>query len=148
MINESIPFKQIKNNNATYTVEGYEVGVISVGNPHAVLIVDNINEVNVEEIGKKIQSSAYFPEGVNVNFVEVIDNKNIKLRVYERGVGETLACGSGACATVSYLNKIKKVNNLVNIELKGGKLQIEMTERGIKMLGDAHFVFDGTINYE
>ncbi|MBA5248262.1 MAG: diaminopimelate epimerase [Gammaproteobacteria bacterium] len=146
---QDIPFKQIENSNATYIVEGKKVGVVSMGNPHAVLIVDNINQ-DIETIAKKIQSSADFPAGVNVNFVEIIDKFHIKLRVYERGVGETLACGSGACATVAYLNKIGKVadtnTKYIIVKLQGGELIVAFdNSKNIVMGGPAEFVFEGQI---
>ncbi len=148
---DSIPFKQIKNDNATYVVEGETVGVVSVGNPHAVLIVDDINQ-DIEVIAKKIQSSANFPEGVNVNFVKIIDERHISLRVYERGVGETQACGSGACATVAYLGKAAKVDVIdkeIVVQLKGGELKVFNSVKNQKleivMIGPAEFVFEGQI---
>jgi diaminopimelate epimerase len=145
---KDIPFNQLKNENATYTVDGYQVGVVSMGNPHAVLIVNDINQ-EIESIAKKIQNSGDFPNGVNVNFVEITDKSNITLRVYERGVGETLACGSGACATVAYLDLIGRVNAKdkdILVSLKGGKLLIGVKEEdGVFMVGDAEFAFEGQI---
>jgi diaminopimelate epimerase len=100
-------------------------------------------------LAKKIQNSEDFPNGVNVNFVQITDKFNIKLRVYERGVGETLACGSGACATVAYLDLIGRINAKdkdVLVDLKGGKLLIGVKEEDrIFMVGDAEFVFEGQI---
>jgi diaminopimelate epimerase len=96
-----------------WTLVNPVVGVVSMGNPHAVLIVNDINQ-EIESIAKTIQNSGDFPNGVNVNFVEITDKSNITLRVYERGVGETLACGSGACATVAYLDLIGKVNRITH----------------------------------
>lgn len=148
---KNIPFEQTEDAKATYTVEGEEVGVVSMGNPHAVLIVDDINQ-GIEPIARKIQSATDFPVGVNVNFVEIVDTAYIKLRVYERGVGETLACGSGACATVAYLDKIGKVDASnkdtgVNVKLKGGRLLIyaDIEDKDIKMIGPAEFVFEGQV---
>jgi diaminopimelate epimerase len=145
---KDIPFNQLKSENATYTVDGYQVGVVSMGNPHAVLIVNDINQ-EIESIAKTIQNSGDFPNGVNVNFVEITDKSNITLRVYERGVGETLACGSGACATVAYLDLIGKVNAKdkdILVSLRGGKLLIGVkAEDGVFMVGDAEFVFEGQI---
>jgi diaminopimelate epimerase len=127
---KDIPFNQLKNENATHTVNGYQVGVVSMGNPHAVLIVDDINQ-EIESIAKKIQNSGDFPDGVNVSFVQITHEFKVKLRVYERGVGETLACGSGACATVAYLDLIGRVNAKdkdVIVDLKGGVLSIGVNE--------------------
>jgi len=152
---KDIPFNQLESTDATYTVEGKKVGVVSMGNPHAVLIVDDINQ-EIETMAKKIQSSADFPEGVNVNFVEIVNKFQVKLRVYERGVGETLACGSGACATVAYLDKIGEVNanwdvnghghKYVILELRGGELSITFNEQeDIAMWGPAELVFEGQV---
>ncbi|SFV85244.1 Diaminopimelate epimerase [hydrothermal vent metagenome] len=142
---KDIPFRQLENDKATYTVENKEVGVVSIGNPHAVLIVDDINK-EIEPIAKKIQSSADFPEGVNVNFVKIVDEFNIKLRVYERGVGETLACGSGACATVVYLGKKGKIDGKKStiVEFKGGRLLVGF-DKSILMMGPAESVFEGQV---
>lgn len=144
---KDIPFRQLKSTNATYIVEEKTVGVVSMGNPHAVLIVDDINQ-EIAPTAQRIQNSPDFPEGVNVNFVEIVDQFNLKLRVYERGVGETLACGSGACATVAYLDKIGKVNAGLNVivELQGGKLLVRFDDdKNIIMSGAAEFVFEGQV---
>ncbi|CAB5495920.1 Diaminopimelate epimerase (EC [Bathymodiolus thermophilus thioautotrophic gill symbiont] len=143
---KDIPFGQLDSVNATYVVEGETLGVVSMGNPHAVLIVDDISQ-DIETIAKKIQNSVDFPAGVNVNFVSIMDRYNITLRVYERGVGETLACGSGACATVAYLQKINNIDaNEVTVELKGGKLSIDIDNNGVNMRGSAEFVFEGQVD--
>lgn len=148
-----IPFNQFESTKATYTIKGETVGVVSMGNPHAVLIVDDINQ-EIETIAKKIQNSTDFPEGVNVNFVEIVDEFKVKLRVYERGVGETSACGSGACATTAYLDKIDKVNanwdtnggKYVVLELQGGELSVTSNNnQDIAMWGSAEFVYEGQI---
>lgn len=145
---KDIPFNQLKNENATHTVNGYQVGVVSMGNPHAVLIVDDINQ-EIESIAKKIQNSGDFPDGVNVSFVQITHEFKVKLRVYERGVGETLACGSGACATVAYLDLIGRVNAKdkdIIVDLKGGVLSIGVNEGDrILMYGHAEFVFEGQV---
>ncbi|AYQ56730.1 Diaminopimelate epimerase [Bathymodiolus thermophilus thioautotrophic gill symbiont] len=143
---KDIPFGQLDSVNATYVVEGETLGVVSMGNPHAVLIVDDISQ-DIETIAKKIQNSVDFPAGVNVNFVSIMDRHNITLRVYERGVGETLACGSGACATVAYLQKINNIDaNEVTVELKGGELFIDIDNNGVNMRGSAEFVFEGQVD--
>jgi len=143
---KDIPFGQLDSVNATYIVEGETLGVVSMGNPHAVLIVDDISQ-DIETIAKKIQNSVDFPAGVNVNFVSIMDRHNITLRVYERGVGETLACGSGACATVAYLQKINNIDaNEVTVELKGGELFIDIDNNGVNMRGSAEFVFEGQVD--
>ncbi len=121
--------------------------VVSMGNPHAITFVENIDDLNIEKYGPIIEKNPIFPNKTNVEFVEIIDKNNIKVRVWERGVGETFACGTGACAAVvaSGLNGYTGEN--VTVDLPGGKLQIEWgKDNHIYMQGTATKVFDGTIN--
>ncbi|MEC7596376.1 MAG: diaminopimelate epimerase [Pseudomonadota bacterium] len=127
-----------------YLVEGYEVGSLSIGNPHAVLIQDEIN--NVENISTKIQSSNLFPEGVNVGFMKVLNSKEIQLRVVERGVGETLACGSGACAAVIYGVRKGILDSKVIVHLNGGDAVVEFDGNKVFLTGPAEFVYEGSVN--
>ncbi len=142
---KDIPFiaDSIKN---TYKILDYELGVLSMGNPHCVLIVDDI-EKPIKEIARKIIASPYFPNGVNVSFLKIENKDEVYLRVYERGVGETLACGSGACAAVVYGIILNKLNSKVIVHLKGGDLSVSWTKgQNVIMGGDANFVFEGHIN--
>lgn len=144
-----IPFTQMVNEKATYNIEGFEVGVVSMGNPHAVLVVKDINK-EIKKTAKEIQGSDYFKKGVNVNFVEISsNNKEITLRTYERGVGETLACGSGACATVAYLHKLGKVklekNKGVQVNFSKGFLYVDIKDKIVSMIGSAESVFEGRV---
>jgi diaminopimelate epimerase len=125
--------------------ENIEFVAVSMGNPHAVILVDDVVNTSVERIGKALQASEQFPESVNVGFAEIISPKHIKLRVYERGAGETLACGSGACAAVAALILLGKLESSVRVSLPGGDLQIEWTDKNaaIRMTGPAAFVFEG-----
>ena len=121
--------------------------VVSMGNPHAITFIENVDDFNIEKYGPIIEKNPIFPNRTNVEFVEVIDKNNIKVRVWERGVGETFACGTGACAAVvaSGLNGYTGEN--VTVNLPGGKLQIEWgKDNHIYMQGTATKVFDGTIN--
>ena len=122
-----------------------EFVAVSMGNPHAVIQVDDIAHAPVELIGKALQASAQFPDSVNVGFAEIISPTHIKLRVYERGAGETLACGSGACAAVAALISLGKLESNVKVSLPGGDLHIEWTNKDapIRMAGPAAFVFEG-----
>lgn len=124
-----------------------KIAALSVGNPHAVLQVDNIDQADVETIGTLIQKHTFFPESVNVGFMQIIDRQNLALRVYERGVGETQACGSGACAAAVAAIKQGLVDKTIEIELLGGKLTIEWQGEGqpILMTGPAETVFHGKI---
>jgi len=128
-----------------YTIAKKTMGLVSMGNPHAILQVDDI-EQNIAEIAIKIQNDPQFINGVNVSFVQIIDKNTIKLRVYERGSGETLACGSGACAAMSYLHKQNLINNEVQVILRGGSCIVEKTKDSVLLSGSAKFVFEGSFS--
>ena len=123
-------------------------GVVSVGNPHAVLLVDDIAATPVEKIGPMIQSLDVFPEGVNVGFMQVESNTNVKLRVFERGAGETLACGSGACAAVIHGIRLGQLANKVTVSVPGGKLEVSWDDglSSVWLAGPAETVFEGKLN--
>jgi diaminopimelate epimerase len=125
----------------------YQMAALSVGNPHAVLQVDKIDHADVEKIGSLVQQHSLFPESVNVGFMQIIDRQKIALRVYERGVGETQACGSGACAAAVAAIQQGLVENIVEVQLLGGKLTIEWQgeDQSILMTGPAETVFHGKI---
>ena len=106
-----------------YCVEGHMIGSLSIGNPHAILIQDEINDIDV--IASKLQSSDLFPEGVNVGFMKVLNKNEIQLRVVERGVGETHACGSGACAAVIHGVRQGLLSSKVIVHLNGGDATVE-----------------------
>jgi diaminopimelate epimerase len=122
----------------------YNVTCLSMGNPHCVLYFDEIHNLNLEVLGPKFENHSVFPKKVNTGFVKVIDKNNIELRVFERGAGETLACGTGACAAAvsSYLNGY--TNKQVNVMLKGGQLKINY-DKTVIMTGNAVTVFEGEI---
>ncbi len=120
---------------------------ISMGNPHAVITVEDIDNAPVEQLGKAFQQNSHFPESVNVGFMQIIDPEHIKLRVYERSVGETKACGSGACAAV-VAGKIQGVlSSSVDAKLLGGSLSIHWAgdQNPVMMSGSTATVFKGTI---
>jgi diaminopimelate epimerase len=124
-------------------VRGYAV---NVGNPHMVIFVNDTDKYNVADLGPKFEKEKLFPNRANINFAQVVDNENIKLRIWERGTGETIACGSGACATFAVANKIRKSADKVNIHLRGGVLKIEAGSDGdIIMTGPATKVFEGEV---
>lgn len=120
---------------------------VSMGNPHAITVVENAKEFDVKKYGSVLEIDAAFPKKTNVEFIEILDNKNIKMRVWERGAGETLACGTGACATAVACNLNGLTDRKVNIELLGGTLEIEWSEKDnhIYMTGPAVTVFDGEL---
>lgn len=119
---------------------------VSMGNPHAITFVDDVDNFDVNKYGSILESDPSFPRRANIEFVEVIDNNNLKMRVFERGSGETFACGTGTCATVvaSFLNgKCNREN--VNVKLLGGTLNIswDNKDNNVYMIGPARFVFEG-----
>ncbi len=120
---------------------------VSMGNPHAVIQVTDVKTAPVAELGKALESHAFFPERVNVGFMQVIDRQHIKLRVYERGAAETLACGSGACAAGGIGIEHNLLDNTVSVDLPGGTLTVNWPGRGepVLMTGPAISVFEGQI---
>ncbi|TVS18467.1 MAG: diaminopimelate epimerase [Gammaproteobacteria bacterium] len=124
-----------------------EFALVSMGNPHAILFCEDIFAVPVTELGPAIQALSAFPEGVNVGFCQLIDRGFLRLRVFERGAGETRACGSGACAAVAAARRRGWVDERVKVSLPGGKLRLSWQGPGhhIRMLGDAVAVFEGRI---
>jgi diaminopimelate epimerase len=124
-----------------------EFGAVSMGNPHAVIEVADVATAPLDSIGAALSTNAHFPQGCNVGFAQVIDRGHMRLRVWERGAGATLACGSGACAAVAVLRRRGKLDASVDVELPGGALNIEWNsaDRPVWMTGPAQFVFEGEI---
>lgn len=125
-----------------------EFGAASMGNPHALVLVGNINQADISEAGAWLSTHSAFPEGVNAGFAELVDARTIRLRVVERGAGETLACGSGACAAVAILRRQGLVEDRVEVFLPGGRLVIKWPGHNetLLMKGPAKHVFRGTMN--
>lgn len=126
----------------------YRMTGVGMGNPHTVVFLDDIEQMKIEEIGPKFENHSYFPNRVNTEFVKVIDRTHVKMRVWERGSGETLACGTGACAVAvaCILNGLTEED--MTVSLLGGDLQIqwERKENIVYMTGPAEVVFDGEWN--
>ena len=118
-----------------------------LGNPHAVTLVEDIESANVAELGPQIESHASFPQRVNAGFMQVVNAHEIKLRVYERGSGETLSCGTGACAAVVSGIQLGLLQSPVLVHTRGGKLNIEWQDevQPVLMTGPAEIVFEGEI---
>ena len=123
-------------------------GAVSMGNPHCVIEVENVDTTDVLDIGPLVESHERFPERVNVGFMQIINESHIRLRVFERGSGETLACGSGACAAVAIGQIQGKLSKDVRVDLPGGTLRIRWPgpDSVLKMTGPAEHVYDGQIN--
>ncbi len=124
------------------------VGAVSMGNPHALMVVDDINATDVAGLGAAISRHSAFPQGCNAGFAEIVDRRNIRLKVYERGAAETRACGSGACAAVSILRRAGLLEQTVNVTQTGGSLIIKWTggQRPVIMTGLATYVFKGKLH--
>jgi diaminopimelate epimerase len=135
----------------TYTLpvddQLHELAVVSMGNPHGILLVEQIDSAPVSTLGAKLESHPYFPQRANIGFMQIIDRHNIHLRVFERAVGETRSCGTGACAAVVAGKLNGLLESSVNVGLPGGNLQIQWSGGGasLTMTGPATHVFDGQV---
>ena len=125
--------------------DAYKVTCLSVGNPHCVIFVDAVEAFPVQQIGPKIENHQVFPQRTNVEFVQVLNANEVKVRVWERGCGETFACGTGACATVVAGNLLKKLGSKVQVHLLGGDLEVEYNGVQLFLRGSAEKVFEGTL---
>jgi diaminopimelate epimerase len=132
--------------NENLEVDGkvFKVTCLSMGNPHCVIFVDKVDDFPVEQIGRKIENHEAFPKRTNVGFVQVLTPYELKVRVWERGCGETLACGTGSCAAVAVANKLGKVGNKVTVHVPGGALQVEVA-KSLFLSGLVEKVFEGTL---
>ncbi|GMR14945.1 MAG: diaminopimelate epimerase [Gammaproteobacteria bacterium] len=125
----------------------YQLGAVSMGNPHALMVVDSVASTNVDQLGAAISRHSAFPKGCNAGFAEITDRNNIHLRVFERGAAETRACGSGACAAMSILRRAGLVEKTINVTQAGGVLIIEWTgeDDPVTMTGSATHIFEGIL---
>jgi diaminopimelate epimerase len=126
------------------------IAALAIGNPHAVQMVKDVDDAPVERIGSILESHPLFPRRVNAGFMQVVDRSTIRLRVYERGVGETLACGSGACAAVAAGRQWNLLDEVVGVQLRGGELNVKWPGAGhpVTMTGTANYVYEGEIELE
>ena len=124
-----------------------EIGAVSIGNPHAVLAVESVDTAAVERLGPQIERHARFPRRVNAGFMQIIDRSHIRLRVYERGAGETLACGTGACAAVAVGRRWGELGSEVHVSVRGGELRVNWNGPGehIWLTGPAEVSFAGHV---
>jgi len=123
------------------------IGAVSLGNPHAVLTVESVDSAPVATLGPAIERHARFPRRVNAGFLEIVDRTHLKLRVYERGAGETLACGTGACAAAAIARRRGLIDPQVRVEVRGGELRVNWAGRGehIWLSGPAEVSFEGHV---
>ena len=142
--------KPVKNLELEAENKKFKFTCVSMGNPHAITIVENTKEFDVEKYGKVLEVDKAFPKKANIEFAQIVNSQNINMRVWERGAGETLACGTGACATAVACNLNGLTDRKVNIELLGGTLNIEWneTDNHVYMTGPAVTVFDGELYEE
>lgn len=129
----------------------WDITCVSMGNPHAVIFTEGVAELDLEKIGPHFENHSLFPNRVNTEFAEVIDDHTLNMRVWERGSGETFACGTGTCATVvaAVLNGICRHDEEVLVHLRGGDLRITYkTDGTVLMTGPAEYVFEGTVSDE
>ena len=124
--------------------EAYKATCLSVGNPHCIIFVDSVDDFPVYQVGSKIENHSLFSKRTNVEFAQVLSKDEVKVRVWERGCGETLSCGTGACATVVAGNLLKKLGSKVRVHLLGGDLEVEYAEH-LFLNGAAAKVFEGTL---
>ena len=125
----------------------YNITCVSMGNPHAVVFTDLVDALDLEKLGPQFETNELFPERVNTEFIKVIDEHTLKMRVWERGSGETLACGPGACAAAvaACLNGFCKKGEDIKVILRGGELIIRYTDEAVYMTGNCEKVFTGSI---
>ncbi|MGL9750322.1 MAG: diaminopimelate epimerase [Symbiopectobacterium sp.] len=148
---QRVPFRAVKAEK-TYILRANDhtvlCGVVSMSNPHCVIQVDDVDTDNVETLGPVLESHERFPEHVNVGFMQIVDRSHIRLRVYERGAGETQACGSGACAAVAVSIQQGLLADEVRVSLPGGDLDIHWKGVGhpLYMTGPATHIYDGFIH--
>ncbi len=128
----------------------YQITCLSVGNPHVVVFLDSIDNLDLQKIGPCFEHHTLFPDGVNTEFVRIVDRRTIQMRVWERGSGETLACGTGACAAVTAAVLTDRTDRSVTVHLPGGDLSIEWRKKDntLYMTGPAVHVFDGWIDLD
>jgi diaminopimelate epimerase len=136
--------------NLTINQNTYRFHAINVGNPHAILIIDTWEDIDVANIGQQLSTHPFFPEQINVGFLKIITPNHIQLRVYERGCGETLACGSGAVAAAAIGHLFHHMHPTIQVSLPGGDVHIDWPDQSgpIYLRGPASFVYEGSIQEE
>lgn len=147
VISEELPVKNLK---IKIDDKEFIFTCVSMGNPHAITIVDDVKNFDIEKYGPILEVDSHFPKRANIEFIELIDKNNIKMRVWERGAGETLACGTGACASVVACNLNDYIESEANVELLGGTLNIKWNKENnhIYMTGTATTVFEGELELQ
>lgn len=150
LLPEKIPLRfeqQALSYSVTVDDKSFEFGAVSIGNPHCVITVDDVKQIDVIQIGQSLTQHELFPSGANIGFMQVVANDEIRLRVFERGVGETLACGTGACASAVIGRLQHQMKQKIRVFLPGGHLHIDWPGEGqsLRMMGPVEFVYQGYI---
>ena len=145
----SVSGDRVINHPAEIGGKEYNITCCAVGNPHCVVFVDNVDKINIESIGPQFETAPIFPERVNTEFVRVVNSKTLKMRVWERGNGETQACGTGACAAViaAVENGYCSKDEDITVKVKGGDLIVNYSDNGVTLTGDCNLVYKGEIEY-
>ena len=140
--------EKVINEKVCIASKDYNITCVSMGNPHCIVFLDKIDDLDLEKIGPAFENDKMFPERTNTEFIEVIDKTTIKMRVWERGSGETMACGTGACAAsvAAVLNGYCEIGKEITVKLLGGDLKINyLPDQTVYMTGPCKFVFEGRI---
>ena len=142
--------RQIVDRPVAFNDKLLNITCVSMGNPHCIIFVDNVKDIELNLLGPMIENSSIFPERTNVEFVHVVDEEHLQMRVWERGAGETLACGTGACASVvaAVENGFCKKNRTISVSVKGGDLSIKYIDNHVLMQGPARKVFTGIVQMD
>jgi len=147
----SLPFEAEREADAHWLeVAGQKlvIGAVSVGNPHAVVVVESADSAPVQQLGPAIESHPRFPNRVNAGFMQIVDRGHIRLRVFERGAGETLACGTGACAAVAVGRRRGQLDSQVSVSTRGGELRVDWQSENIWLTGPAEVSFEGHVEVD
>ena len=145
----TLPGEKIVDYPVTIGEEEYRITCASIGNPHCVVFCDRVDGVDIETVGPLFEHAEYFPERINTEFIRVVNGSTVKMRVYERGNGETWACGTGACAAVIAAvenGKLSKGRD-ITVKVRGGDLIVNYTDEEVTLTGDAILVYEGTLEY-
>ena len=145
----NLPEKEIVGYPVTIGEKEYAITCVDMGNPHCVVFCPRVDGVNVEQVGPRFEHADYFPDRINTEFIRVVNKNTIKMRVWERGSGETLACGSGACAAVvaAVANNLCSKGSDVTVKVRGGDLVVNYTDEKVTLTGDAKLVYTGQAEY-
>ena len=139
------PKEEVQNLEIDYKNRIFSFYPVTVGNPHAICFVNSFDDFNFEHVGKYVENYKYFPKKTNVEFAKIENSKKIKLKVWERGAGKTLGCGTGAIATASVAMKKLYTDSEISVELDGGNVEVKEENGEYYLIGDAEFVYEGKL---